>query len=116
MTACSATCASNFAYLGRVCLNSKTELYNPSFSSTVDGLISMYGIKYTFDKIMYVSAGLLVVTGILFLLIIYIPKIIYIFTAILFFMLLGMAFYILKNFETRVTTKNIQPGTIFYTN
>lgn len=76
----------------------------------------MYGIKYTFDKIMYVSAGLLVVTGILFLLIIYIPKIIYIFTAILFFMLLGMAFYILKNFETRVTTKNIQPGTIFYTN
>jgi hypothetical protein len=116
MTTCTVGCPSEFAYLGKVCLSSRTELYNPSFTTTVDGLISMYGIKYTFPKIIYVSAGLLIVTAILFTLVIYFPKIIYIFTAVLFFMLLGMAFYLLKNFETRVSDNNIQPGTIFYTN
>ena len=97
MTKCSATCATNYTYLGRVCLNSATADYNPQFSDQVDGLISMYNIKYTFPMIIYVTAGLLGVCTILFLLVIYIPKLIYAFICALFFMLLGMAFYLLKN-------------------
>lgn len=47
--------------------------------------------------ITYISAALLGVTTFLMLLIIYMPKIIYLYICALFFMLLGMAFYLLKN-------------------
>lgn len=96
MTVCTETCASNITFLGRVCINS-IDNYNPSFSSEVKGLITMYGLKYTFSMITYISAALLGVTTFLMLLIIYMPKIIYLYICALFFMLLGMAFYLLKN-------------------
>lgn len=58
----------------------------------------MYNIKYTFSMIIYISASLMVATIIIFAAVIYFPKLIYLLVSILFFMLLGMAFYLLKNF------------------
>jgi len=57
--------------------------------------------------ITYVSAGLLAATVLLFVLIIYVPKILYLYIAALFFMLLGMAFYLLKNVEIRLKSNEI---------
>lgn len=74
----------------------------------------MYDIKYTFNMITYVSAGLLAATVLLLMLIIYVPKILYLYIAALFFMLLGMAFYLLKNVEIRIEENNISPNSIFY--
>lgn len=75
----------------------------------------MNNIKLTFPMLIYVSAGLLVVTGVLILLVISLPKIIYLYTFALFLGLLGMAFYLLKNFELRVQEHAIPVGSIFYT-
>jgi len=98
MTVCINSCPSGFAFLGKVCLDTNSTSYSPSFSNEVSGLISMYNIKKTYPMIIYVSAGLLGVTSIIFLIIIYIPQTIYLLISTLFFMLLGMAFYLLKNF------------------
>ena len=66
--------------------------------------------------ISYTSAGLLVVTAILFAIIIKIPKIIYIYILFLFLMLLSLAFYLLKNVELRITEHSItDTSSIFYT-
>lgn len=67
----------------------------------------MYNIKYTFSMITYVSASLLAATAILFILIIYFPKIIYVFISALFVLLLGLAFYLLKNVQLRISQKSI---------
>lgn len=57
----------------------------------------MYDIKYTFPMIVYISAGLMAATALIFIFTIYFSKTIYIIISSLFFMLLGMAFYLLKN-------------------
>lgn len=107
MTQCTSTCPSQYTFLGRVCLNTASTNYNPSFSSEVTSLISMYNIKYTFTTITYISVILLVVTAVLFILVIYFPKIIYFYIAGLFLLLLGLAFYLLKNVQLRIAEKGI---------
>ena len=66
--------------------------------------------------ITYTSAGLLIVTAILFAIVVYIPKIIYVYITILFVMLLSLSFYLLKNVELRITDHSIVAESIFYTN
>lgn len=97
-TSCVDTCVSNFAFLKRVCIANPSAIYNPTLYDSVPGLIQMNNIKITFPMITYVSGGLLIATGILFILAISLPKIIYLYIFALFLMLLGMAFYLLKNF------------------
>ena len=63
----------------------------------------------------YTTAGLLVVTAILFAIIVYVPKIIYLYITLLFLMLLSLSFYLLKNVELRISENNIVEGSIFYT-
>ena len=65
--------------------------------------------------ISYTTAGLLVVTAILFAIIVYVPKIIYLYITLLFLMLLSLSFYLLKNVELRISENNIVEGSIFYT-
>ena len=75
----------------------------------------MYNIKQTFGMISYTTGGLLVVTAILFAIIVYVPKIIYIYITLLFLMLLSLSFYLLKNVELRISDNNItDTSSIFY--
>ena len=66
--------------------------------------------------ISYTTAGLLVVTAIFFTLIIYFPKIIYLYILSLFLMLLSMAFFLLKNVETRIENNALTTSSLFYWN
>lgn len=74
----------------------------------------MYDIKYTLPMLSYVTIGLLVVTGILFLLLIYFSKLLYVYILVLFLMLLGFSFYLLKLVELRITEWSIGDTSIFY--
>ena len=65
--------------------------------------------------ISYTTAGLLVVTAILFAIIVYLPKIIYFYITLLFLMLLSLSFYLLKNVELRLSDNSITDPSIFYT-
>lgn len=62
----------------------------------------------------YTTAGLLFATLLLFILIVYIPKITYLYIASLFLMLLGMSFFLLKNVEVRTTALELATTSIFY--
>ena len=65
--------------------------------------------------IAYTTAGLLVVTAILFAIIVYLPKIIYVYIFCLFVMLLSLAFYLLKNVELRISDNGLtDTASIFY--
>ena len=112
-TNCVSSCQTGeVLFLQKVCVATS---YAPTFTDEVDGLISMYNIKYTFGMISYTTAGLLVVTAILFAIIVYVPKIIYLYITLLFLMLLSLSFYLLKNVELRISENNIVEGSIFYT-
>ena len=100
-------------YLQKVCL---TNISSFTLSTQLSDQVSMYNVKYCFTSIVYTTAGLLVVTGIFYLFIICIPKVIYFYIACVFFMLLGLAFFILKNLEIRESANSttISSGNIFY--
>jgi hypothetical protein len=73
----------------------------------------MYNLKSTFIQIIYSSFSLLVLSTVLFLLLICLTKLIYLYVGVLFLMLLGFAFYLLKSVKTTLSTLN--SSSIFYT-
>lgn len=64
--------------------------------------------------IIYVSGSLLLVTGFLFVMLIWFAKLIYLYISCLFLMLLGLAFYLLKNVEVRIQDYGLQVGSLLY--
>ena len=67
----------------------------------------MYDLKYTLPMITYMTIGLITVTGILVVLLIFCSKLLYFYILLLFLMLLGFSFYLLKLVELRSTDNNI---------
>ena len=74
----------------------------------------MYDLKYTLPMLTYVTIALLFVTSILFMLLIYFSKLLYLYVLVMFCMLLGFSFALLKIIETRVTDNSIDESSIFY--
>ena len=74
----------------------------------------MYDLKYTLPMIAYMTIGLVFVTGILAIFLIFCSKILYLFLLLLFLMLLGFSFFLLKLVELRSTSNNITETSIFY--
>lgn len=77
----------------------------------------MYNIQYVFPMLTYVSASLTVFTTVLFVLLIFLPELVYFIIASLFVMLLAMSFYLLKNFQLRVQSYGLAdyPSSVLYT-
>lgn len=57
---------------------------------------------------------LLIATMFLFLILVCLPKLVYLYIVLSFVMLLGLSFYLLKNIDTRIQNYSVVPDTIFY--
>lgn len=73
----------------------------------------MYSLKSSFIQIVYISFSLLVISTICFILLLCFSKLVYVYVGMLFLMLLGFAFYLLKSVTT--TLDGLQTQSIFYT-
>ena len=64
--------------------------------------------------IAYTTVALAMGTGLLFMVMVYISKLVYVYIAGLFIMLLSMSFFLLKNVEVRTTALGLATTSLFY--
>lgn len=76
--------------------------YNPTFSTALDKQITMYTMKECMVQIVYGSFIGLTITSLCFICLICFAKLIYLYIAATFILLLGFAFFILKSINDQL--------------
>ncbi len=108
---CVGSCDNGTLYLQKVCAT--TVPYNPVFSSALSKQVTMYTLKESILTMVIGSFIALVACSLCFVFLICFARLIYIYIAVTFVLLLGFGFYLLKSIKSSLSSLNEQ--SIFYT-